>query len=649
MPPLIELRDLGRIFSLGRENIEVLKGINLEINRGEFVAFVGASGSGKSTLMNILGCLDTPSTGTYYLAGRDVSALDPDGLAELRRRHFGFVFQQYHLLNSLNALSNVEVPAIYNGVSKSRRQARARQLLIQLGLGDRLHHRPMEMSGGQQQRVSIARALMNGGEVILADEPTGALDSKSGALVLDLLKRLHEEGHTIIMVTHDVCIARHAHRIVQINDGQIVSDQRATAGGALPLPDPGGHTEKVDFLASFLTRTSEAARIAFRSIAAHRLRSALTLFGIVVGIIAVIAVVGLGEGGQRIVLDQINSLGANSISVLPGKGWDDQNARNVDTLTPDDAAALVKQPYVNSVSPLAKDTGQLMSESRAVDGVINGVSNAYFEVAQLPIRQGNRFSSDDENRAMQEVIIDNNTRRTFFEDSRNPVGEILIVKGVPFVIVGAIGELGGSLGQDKRPQVFIPYVSVFSRISGSLRLSEIAIRINGNTATDVAEKAVTALLEKRHGTRDFFIFNSDQLRRTIQTTTRTLSILVVSIAAIALLVGGVGVMNIMLVSITERTNEVGLRIAVGARRSDIMFQFLIEALAITIMGSCVGVALTFGLGSIANAVGTPIPMVISFRAVVVGCVMAITIGVIFGFFPARRAAQLRPAEALSRV
>lgn len=648
MTALIELDGIDRSFLLGKEKVEALKGVNLAIERGEFLALVGASGSGKSTLMNILGCLDQPTAGTYRLAGQDVSKFAPDGLAQLRRQHFGFVFQRYHLLNSMSALSNVEMPAVYKGVSKSRREARARHLLTQLGLKDRLAHRPMEMSGGQQQRVSIARALMNGGEIVLADEPTGALDSKSGAAVLDLLKSLHAEGHTIILVTHDMNVARHAGRIVEINDGQIVSDERTTADRAPGAFDPAEDADQSGFLISFLTRVSEATRIAFQSIAGHRLRSVLTLFGIVVGTIAVIAVVGLGEGGQRVVLDQINSLGANSISILPGKGWDDENARNVDTLTPDDAAALAKQSYVNSVSPLATDTAQIMFDSDIADGVISGVSNAYFDVARLPIAQGNRFTSADDSHALQEAVIDVNARKTFFGDSVNPIGQILVVNGVPLVVVGVIGEQGGALSQEKRPQVFVPYMSLFSRISGSQRLSEIVVRIDENVGTDAAEQALISFMEKRHGTRDFFTFNSDQMRRTIQTTTRTLSILVSSIAAVALLVGGVGVMNIMLVSITERTNEIGLRMAVGARLSDIMMQFLIEALVITIIGSGFGVALAFALGALTDYIGTPIPMVISLQAVTVGCTMAIMIGAIFGFFPAKKAARLKPVDALAR-
>jgi macrolide transport system ATP-binding/permease protein len=487
---------------------------------------------------------------------------------------------------------------------------------------------------------------MNGGEIILADEPTGALDSSTGRTVLELIKDLHAQGHTIIMVTHDMDVAEHAGRIIEIRDGQIFSDRQqgnppAEAARFEPRTGDGG------YFAGVFTRFAEAAKIALNSIAAHRLRSSLTLFGIVVGILAVISVVALGEGGRRIVLDQINSLGANSISILPGKGWDDPTAKTLDTLTSDDAAALQKQSYVTSVSPLAKDSGQLMFENRAVDGVINGVSNAYFDVAQRPIARGGRFASEDDRQPLQEAIIDDNARKTLFGEQRNPLGEILVVKGAPFVIVGIIGELSGSLGQDKRPQIFIPYMSLSARITGSQRLSEILVRINPDVTSDVAESAMVSLLEKRHGTRDFFTFNSDQMRQTIETTTRTFSILVIAIAAVALLVGGVGVMNIMLVSVTERTAEIGLRMAVGARPSDIKLQFLIEALAITFLGSAAGVALAFGFGSLTWTIESPIPMVITFKAVATGCLMATLIGVVFGFFPARKAARLRPVQALA--
>ncbi len=648
MTPLIELTNVCRTFTQGKETVIALGGITLKVEKGEFLALVGASGSGKSTLMNILGCLDRPTSGTYRLSGQTVTDSDENVLADVRRRRIGFVFQRYHLLGSLSALSNVEVPAIYDGVPKHIRRARASQLLDELGLHDRKSHRPSEMSGGQQQRVSIARALMNGGEIILADEPTGALDTKSGAAVMGLLKKLHQQGHTVILVTHDVTVANHAERIIEMNDGVVSSDNRQHRPYCREFGTGLSGTPYTVRWGGFVTRASEAARIALKSLMAHRLRASLTLFGIVVGILAVIAVVGLGEGGRRMVLNQINSLGVNSISVLPGTGWDDQNAKNIDTLTSEDAAAIAKQTYVSSVSPLVTDTARVKYENQTIDGTINGVSNAFFDSPQYSFSFGGYFHETDDLSAPQEAIIDHNARSIFFGNSRNPVGEIIVVKEVPYVVVGVIGELSGALGHDKRPQVYVPYTSMFARISGSQRLSEIVVRAKPDFDIKIAEEALIALLEKRHGARDFFTSNSEQLRRMFETSTRTLSILVSSIAAVALLVGGVGIMNIMLVSITERTNEIGLRIAVGARSTDIMMQFLIEALTITGFGSALGVTLALGLGQLTAYVSTPIPMIISREAIFIGCCSATLIGTIFGYIPARKAAKMAPALALAR-
>ncbi|HLB29898.1 MAG TPA: ABC transporter ATP-binding protein, partial [Gammaproteobacteria bacterium] len=223
--PLIELRNISRTFVTGGGvEVRALRGVNLKIYPGEFLAVMGQSGSGKTTLMNILGCLDRPTGGTYLFAGRDIESFDADGLAWLRREAFGFIFQSYNLLATATAEENVEIPAIYAGLSARDRAIRAEALLSGLGLGDRLDHRPSQLSGGQQQRVSIARALMNGGNVILADEPTGALDSQSGIEVIALLEDLARQGHTVILITHDAEVAAHADRIVEFFDGKIIND-----------------------------------------------------------------------------------------------------------------------------------------------------------------------------------------------------------------------------------------------------------------------------------------------------------------------------------------------------------------------------------------------------------------------------------------
>src|ERR1700742_3482853 len=222
--PLFELENVTKVYNPdGEQRVEVLHGISLQIRQGEFVAIMGASGSGKTTLMNILGCLDRPTGGSYRLAGVDVAALDRGELAWLRRTMFGFVFQSYNLIGTASALENVEIPAIYAGQKTAERKQRAADLLGFLGLSERLDHRPNQLSGGQQQRVSIARALMNGGTAILADKPTGALDSRAGAEVLQFLERLADDGHTVIIITHDPDVARHAHRKIEIKDGVILS------------------------------------------------------------------------------------------------------------------------------------------------------------------------------------------------------------------------------------------------------------------------------------------------------------------------------------------------------------------------------------------------------------------------------------------
>ncbi|MET3645885.1 MacB family efflux pump subunit [Phyllobacterium ifriqiyense] len=645
---LLEVKQLSRIFAAGSEEVIALDNIDLTIEAGEFVAIVGASGSGKSTLMNILGCLDQPSKGSYIMAGRETSGLTKDELAELRREHFGFIFQRYHLMPDLGAIGNVEIPAVYSGAPKGQRRSRAIAILERLGLGDRMDHRPNQLSGGQQQRVSIARALMNGGEIILADEPTGALDSKSGENVLDILKELHAAGHTIIIVTHDMDVAGHADRVIEIKDGAILADQRkpdrpvSTTAKLTQQPASDG------WLSGFMRRLMEALPMALRSMIAHRTRTALTMLGIIVGIAAVVAVVGLGEGGQRMVLNEINGLGASTISIFPGKDWGDENAAKIKSLVIADAEALGSQPYVDSVTPSVSATGKAQFGNVSVDATINGVGDNYFRVVQRKIVQGSFFDARSQAMGLQQVVIDDNTKQALFKNVANPVGQVIVVAQVPVVVIGVAAKTTGGMGEDKRLQIYMPYTSLFTRISGAGSLSEITLRVSDNVDTQAAEKAIVALLERRHGTKDFFIFNSDQMRKTIENTTKILSLLMSSIAAIALVVGGIGVMNIMLVSVTERTKEIGLRMAVGARQIDIMLQFLIEASAVTVTGAIIGVGLALAIGAVFAPIGSSFPMIVSVNAIMVACITAVIVGLTFGFLPARKAARLNPIDALAR-
>jgi len=231
--PVIELDDVHKTYSVGDIAVHALRGVGLRIERGEYVAIVGASGSGKTTLMNILGCLDTPTSGTYRLNGLDVRGVDEDALADIRNREIGFVFQSFNLIPRTRAQANVELPLAYAGLHRAARQERAVAALRQVGLSNRVHHLPSELSGGQQQRVAIARALVTNPAMILADEPTGALDTVSSAEVLDIFGRLNEQGRTIILITHEQSVAVHAHRVIRISDGTIIADERGEPAGAV--------------------------------------------------------------------------------------------------------------------------------------------------------------------------------------------------------------------------------------------------------------------------------------------------------------------------------------------------------------------------------------------------------------------------------
>jgi macrolide transport system ATP-binding/permease protein len=646
--PLISLRGVGRSFAAGAQDITVLRDVDLDIGAGEFVAIMGASGSGKSTLMNILGCLDRPSVGTYHFGGQDVASLNPNAQSALRRGHFGFIFQRYHLLGDLDALDNVATPAIYAGMAKPARKARAAALLAALGLENRLDHRPNALSGGQQQRVSVARALMNGGEVILADEPTGALDSKSGADLIALLKDLNAKGHTIIVVTHDPNVAAHAHRQIEISDGRIVRD----TGQAAPMPDqprlimpdlalpPATGGPK-------LGRIAEAFRIALGAMRAHPLRSFLTMLGIIIGIASVVMVVALGAGSQAKVLRDISSLGSNTITIRAGTGFGARDSARIRTLVVGDAAALDLQDFAANVSPAANTQAMVVSGNVSANAQINGVSANYFAATNFTVIAGTGFSANDIANRAQVAVIDEASWARFFPDGRDPVGAVLNLGRVPVRVIGIVRAGGASFGPDSL-KLWVPYTTVMSRMTGQSHLSSIAVQVAEGYTSAEAEAAIDALMLARHGVRDFFLSNSDTIRDTITSTARTLTALVAAIAVISLIVGGIGVMNIMLVSVTERTREIGLRMAIGARQSDITSQFLIEAVLLSLTGGVMGIVLALGGGMAARVFIEDVPLIFSASSVVVAFASSTLIGITFGYLPARSAARLDPVVALSR-
>ncbi|WP_175721352.1 MacB family efflux pump subunit [Burkholderia anthina] len=643
---LLEMHALRREFPAGEGVVAVLKDIDLRIDAGEMVAIVGASGSGKSTLMNILGCLDRPTSGSYRIDGKETGELEADDLAALRRERFGFIFQRYHLLADLSAQGNVELPAVYVGTDVAARQARAQALLERLGLGERTRHRPGQLSGGQQQRVSIARALMNGGEVILADEPTGALDKSSGEEVMSILKELHAEGHTVILVTHDMAVAGHAQRVIEISDGSIIADRRNAAADAAITP-PAPPQAPAASWRMFTDRFGEAFAMALRAMNAHRLRTFLTMLGIIIGIAAVVSVVALGRGAQQQVMAQISDLGTNTLDIYPGQDFGDLRADAIETLVAADAEVLAEQPYVDSATPNLSISVAALHRARAVSAQVTGVGPGHFRVRGLRLAAGRFFDQRDADRHAQVAVVDPKAAAALRPGGGSPLGEVVLLGDMPVEIIGVLKPVQNSFG-GSTPTFYVPYTAAATRLVGKYHLDSITLRVSDGVSSKIAQQAATALLTERHGGKDFFVMNADQIRQTITRTSGTLTLLISAIAMIALLVGGIGVMNIMLVSVTERTREIGVRMAIGARQSDILQQFLIEAVLVCLVGGVLGVTLALALGLIAGFAGIGFPLSFSVWSIVLAVACSTLIGITFGFLPARSAARLDPVQALAR-
>ena len=638
---MIKLENISKTFKFGENEIYALKNINLTIQKGEFVAIIGQSGSGKSTLMNILGALDTPSSGSYFIDGREISRFDLDELAMLRSKKFGFVFQRYNLISTLNSMQNVALSAVYAGVEKSVREAKANEILSDLGLGDKTQNLPNKLSGGQQQRVSIARALINGGEIILADEPTGALDSKSGIKVMEIIKNLHEKGHTIILVTHDPNIAKWANRIIEIKDGKILSDTKKSEL-KFELKEQ-NLPQKREISANF-DRFKESFKMSISSIFAHKLRSILTMLGIIIGVMSVICVIALGKGSQEQIMSSIKRIGTNTIEIFPGSGFGDMRSGRIKTLTRDDASYLAKQNFLDYSTPNTNTSGVITYANKNINGSLRGGGKDSLAVNGITLQSGRTFSADDIENSRAVVIIDQNAKNELFADE-NPIGKTIFFNRRPLSIIG-VAAPNDAFGSSENVRIYAPYTSVINNITGDRYIHSITVKVKDDIDSQAAEERVKKLLSQKHGKSDFFTFNSDTIKQTVESTTQTMQLLIASIAAISLIVGGIGVMNIMLVSVTERTKEIGIRMAIGARKSDILQQFLIEAVLLCVLSGIIGVILAFFAGEIFNWLNLDFVMMFSVAPVVLSIVASSAIGIIFGYIPALQASKLNPIDAL---
>lgn len=657
------LENIVRKFPAGETFVTVLKDINLTIKRGEMVAIVGTSGSGKSTLMNILGCLDRPTSGRYWISGKETASLTADELSALRRNHFGFIFQRYHLLNELTALGNVEIPAIYAGCPVAIRKQRAQDLLTRLGMGNRMHHRPNQLSGGQQQRVSIARALMNNAEVILADEPTGALDKQSGQEVLRILDELHEEGRTIIIVTHDMQVAERADRIIEISDGEIIADKvsksaKTKAIRAKTKTDSQSFQKNrnlkgeklLGVFRSFTERFREAFIMALLAMNAHRMRTFLTMLGVIIGIGAIIAMVALGNGTREKIMENFKSLGSNTLTILPGKSFSDPQAGKITSLVEADAEALSNLPYISGVTPQISANSTVRFGAVEVNAVIMGVGEQFFQTQGLNAIKGQLFDQKSVHDRAVDLVVEKEALSVLFPHSReSPLGKVVHVGQVPARIVGVVDPQNhANGGVASTLQIYLPYTTVQTRFLGTTQVRAITVKVADHVDSHLAEKMVQHFLTMRHGGEDFFIRNSEFFRERIIESTHILTLLVSSIAAISLIVGGIGVMNIMLVTVSERINEIGVRMAVGARQSDILQQFLIEAILVCVIGGGIGVLFGLSIGGLFLLFKAPIHLIYTIDSIVMSLFFSTLIGVCFGFSPARQASRLDPVVALSR-
>ncbi len=656
---MIEARELYKTYQMGDVKVEALRGVSLKIASGEFVAIMGASGSGKSTLMHVLGLLDRPDSGRYFLGGEDIIKLSDKELALVRNQLVGFVFQQFHLLPRMSALENAELPLIYAG--KRHLREKAEKEIEGVGLKDRMFHRPNEMSGGQQQRVAIARSLVNDPLIIFADEPTGNLDTKSKEEIIAILKELNRKGKTIVIVTHENEIALHAKRVITMRDGQIISDkavpEEAEVSGGVSLR-PGILVKEI------LSRSGSAVKGGMESLdylkqavsamTSHKMRAFLSILGILIGVAAVITMLAVGQGAKDSIERQLASLGSNLLIVRAGSSRSmgiSMEAGATTRFTFQDVAAIGKlKEYVERISPSVRSRAQIVYTNKNWNTSVEGVDVDYAQLRSSVPTIGRFFNEDDVRMRNKVVLLGTTVAKELFGNV-NPVGETVKINLINFRVIGILPEKGAAGPQDQDDTVVIPVTTAMYRVFGKQYVDSIYVEVKNAGLLDDAQDAIGEVIIKEHRlvTKDqrdsFSIFNMADIKNTLTSTTKTMSLLLGAIAAISLLVGGIGIMNIMLVSVTERTREIGLRKAIGANNKDIMFQFLIEAVLLSFIGGLLGILLGSGTSALITVVAGW-TVTVSLSSVILATVFSLMVGVVFGLWPARQASKLNPIEAL---
>ncbi len=679
---MIELKNINKTYRTGKIAFQALRDISISIEQGEFIAIMGPSGSGKSTLLHLLGMLDSPDSGSYTIYEKEISISSEQELACLRNHLIGFVFQQFHLLARTSAIDNAHLPLTYSGTRQNREKASQR--LKEVGLAHREDHKPNELSGGEQQRVAIARALVNDPLIVFADEPTGNLDTRSEEEIIKILEELNRQGKTIIMVTHEKEIADHANRIIFMRDGKIVSDTHKDPAGhttdtvnhpeivsgshtgpgqdipkqvrddnAAVFPDERQRIEQVlNSVNTTGARLPDHMQQAIQAILSHKVRAFLSILGILIGVAAVIAMLALGEGAKASLEQRLASLGSNLLSVRPGsprlRGVALETG-SVTRLTVRDAEAIAKLSPVKMVSPNVTGRGQVVYSNKNWSTRLEGVGINYAEMrASVPIL--GRFFTEDELRSRGKVaVLGLTVARELFADN-DPVGAEIKINRINFQVIGVLPEKGATGWRDQDDVIVIPISTAMNRVLGKDYVDGIDVEVLGPELIAQAQGEIEGLIVRRHRltgdiSESVDIRNLTEIQETLASTTKTMSWLLGSIAVISLLVGGIGIMNIMLVSVTERTREIGLRKAIGARARDIMTQFIIEAVVMSVSGGLIGIAVGIGIASgLSFAAGWTTK--VSLSAIALATLFSVAVGMVFGIWPARKASQLNPIEAL---
>ena len=657
---MIIIENIHKSYQMGNYKVQAINGMSLQIQKGEFVAIMGPSGSGKSTLMHILGCLDKPDNGKYLFNNIDINEMNDNQLAYIRNKYIGFVFQNFSLLSRVNAFKNVELPMIYGNVAE--RKDRINNILNSVNLSTRVNHNPNELSGGQQQRVAIARALVNNPHILLADEPTGNLDTQSGKEIMEIIKDLNQKGLTIALVTHDHNISTYAKRIIHVSDGKIESDEIRKNIMVANMQGVNSNDDKLKLkrkpkenIFNF-TEILDSVKMAVSGLLINKLRSFLAMLGVIIGVSAVIAMISIGQGASKDITSRIESMGSNVLTLFPararGPGSRVSSAMGGSvSLKLEDAAAIKKEvESVKNVAPVANKNAQVVYGSKNTNTSIYGTHPEFLEVRNFKVAEGEFFSAKEINSRLKIAVLGKTVVEALFEEDEDPIGKNIKIDRLRFKVIGVLAEKGAGGWRDEDDKIIIPLSTAQKRLFGNDKLNSIYIQVKEEKLMNFALEEVTSLLRKRHKLRegeedDFMIRSQAELLEAVKSTSRTFSMLLAGIASVSLLVGGIGIMNIMLVSVTERTREIGVRKAIGAKYRDILTQFMVEAIVICVIGGLFGIITGIFSSKIMSMIGKWSTL-ISLLSIIISFSFALTIGLIFGLYPAMNAAKMNPIDAL---